>query len=117
MVVILIIGILIAIAIPSFVLLRNKAYRAQAQSALRNGVSAASTYGTDHSTDYTAMTAAVLHNSYETNIDFADGAGAVPNVVYISGLGQDAFVLTITAKDGSVYTATKAANQAIVYNF
>lgn len=117
MVVILIIGILIAIAIPSFVMLRNKGYQAQAQSALRNGVSAASTYGTDHNTDYTGMTAAILHNQYESSLAFADGAGAVPNTVYISALGFDTFVMTVTAKDGSVYTATKPVGQAIVYSF
>jgi type IV pilus assembly protein PilA len=117
MVVILIIGILVAIAIPSFVLLRNKGYQAQAKSSLRNGVSAAGVYGTDHSSDYSGMTAAILHNQYEQSIAFADGAGALPNTVYISGIGADTYVMTVTAKDGTVYTATKAAGLAIAYNF
>ena len=117
MVVILIIGILVAIAIPSFVFLRNKGYQAQAKSALRNGVSAAGVYGTDHSSDYSGMTAAILHNQYEQSIVFADGAGALPNTVYISGIGADTFVMTVTAKDGTIFTATKAVGVAIAYNF
>jgi len=117
MVVILIIGILIAIAVPSFIAIRNRGYQAQAKSNLRNGVTASAAYGTDHEGDYTGMTAAILHNEYESSVTFADGAGAVVNTVYISGLGADAYVLTVTARDGSVYTATKAAGGGVTYNF
>lgn len=117
MVVILIIGILIAIAVPSFIAIRNRGYQAQAKSNLRNGVTAAAAYGTDEEGDYTGMTAAILHGQYESSVTFADGAGAVVNTVYISGLGADTYVLTVTARDGSVYTATKAAGGGVTYNF
>src|SRR3990172_6946327 len=91
MVVILIIGILIAIAVPSFIAIRNRGYQAQAKSALRNGVTAAAAYGTDHEGDYTGMTAATLHDEYESSVTFADGAGADVNTVYLSGLADDAY--------------------------
>ena len=59
MVVVLIIAILLAIAIPTFLGAQNKAKDRSAQSSLRNGLTAAKTIYTD-SSDYTAATAAAL---------------------------------------------------------
>ncbi len=118
MVVILIIGILVAIAVPSFIAVRNRGYQAQAKSNLRNAVTAISTYGTDEEGDYSAVTAAILESDYEGNLDFIDGLqGAVVNAVYIESAGNDAFGLSIISQDGQTYTATKAAGAGIVYNF
>jgi type IV pilus assembly protein PilA len=58
MVVVLIIAILIAIAIPTFLGLRSRAQNRAAQSDLRNGLTAAKAFYTDHDT-------------------FGDGAGGV----------------------------------------
>ena len=59
MVVVLIIAILLAIAIPTFLGAQNKAKDRSAQSSLRNGLTAAKTIYTD-SSDYTTATAAAL---------------------------------------------------------
>src|SRR2546427_3096719 len=50
MVVVLIIGILIAIALPTFLGTRSRAQDKQAQSSLRNSLTAAKTCFTDHNT-------------------------------------------------------------------
>jgi type IV pilus assembly protein PilA len=60
MVVVLIIGILIAIALPTFLGARTRAQNRAAQSDLRNGVAAAKTFFTDNDT-------------------YGDGAGALPD--------------------------------------
>ncbi len=60
MVVVLIIGILIAIALPTFLGARTRAQNRAAQSDLRNGVAAAKTFFTD-------------------NDSYGDGAGALPD--------------------------------------
>lgn len=114
MVVVLIIAILVAIAIPTFIGMRNRGYDAQAKSNLRNGVTAAQTYFTDNEA-YTGMNAAAL-TAVEANITFAD-AGVVANEVVISGVAADAFTLTCTSTSGTAFTAAVAANGPVTYNF
>src|SRR5438552_10927342 len=90
MVVVLIIGILIAIAIPTFLGARARAQNRAAQSSLRNAVTAAKTIYTDNEkyTDATAVTkstclavaayAGALKCS-EPSLKFAgDGTTAIP---------------------------------------
>jgi type IV pilus assembly protein PilA len=60
LVVVLIIGILAAIAIPTFLNQRGKAYDANAKSQVRTAQTAAETYGTDNNGDFTSMTLAKL---------------------------------------------------------
>ena len=67
LVVILIIGILAAIAIPSFLNQKSKAYDASAKEMARTAQTAAETYGTDHNGEYTNMTRKILHE-YEVTI-------------------------------------------------
>jgi type IV pilus assembly protein PilA len=67
LVVILIIGVLAAIAIPSFLAQKSKASDAQAKELARTAQTTAETYATDHSGEYTAMSTTEL-NKYETTI-------------------------------------------------
>ena len=60
LVVILIIGILAAIAIPSFLNQKSKANDASAKVQARTAETAAETYSTDHNGEYTGMTTAEL---------------------------------------------------------
>lgn len=60
MVVILIIGILMAIAIPSFFAVRNRAYKASAESVRTTAIKTMELYGTDHNGEYTGANAAAL---------------------------------------------------------
>src|SRR5208283_4163563 len=66
LVVILIIGILAAIAIPSFLSQRNKANDAQAKELARTAATTAETIATDNGGEYTKVTAKELHNYEET---------------------------------------------------
>ena len=74
MVVVLIIAILLAIAIPTFLGARNRANDRAAQSSLRNGLTAAKTIFTDQQ-DYAAATDGAL-SAVEPSLSFVDGATA-----------------------------------------
>ena len=67
LVVILIIGILAAIAIPSFLNQKSKAYDASAKELARTAETTAETYATDHNGVYTGMTIGEL-TKYETGL-------------------------------------------------
>src|SRR2546423_5276579 len=76
MVVVLIIGILIAIALPTFLGARNRANDKAAESGLRNSLAAAKTCFTDHDTyDNTAVNGGVAFDdvqlaTIETSLTF-----------------------------------------------
>ncbi len=65
--VILIIGILAAIAIPSFLNQKGKAYDASAKELARTAETTAETYATDHEGGYAGMTTGELQK-YETGL-------------------------------------------------
>jgi type IV pilus assembly protein PilA len=67
LVVILIIGILAAIAIPSFLNQKGKAYDASAKELARTAETTAETYATDHEGGYASMETAEL-KKYETGL-------------------------------------------------
>jgi type IV pilus assembly protein PilA len=75
MVVVLIIGILIAIALPTFLGARNRANDRAAQSNLRNGLAAAKVYFTDNDTYAGFNAAAGL--AIEPSVKFVDGGAPV----------------------------------------
>src|SRR5919197_4113636 len=66
LVVMLILGILAAIAIPAFFNQRNKATDSQAKTSARTAETAIETYATDHAGKYTGATAAGLKAIEET---------------------------------------------------
>jgi type IV pilus assembly protein PilA len=73
LVVILIIGILAAIAIPSFLSQTSKAYDAAAKELARTGLTTALTIGTDNGGSYTATDLTPLTlNTYEATIQTID---------------------------------------------
>ncbi len=122
MVVVLIIAILIAIAIPAFLGMRNRGYDAQAKSSLRNGVTAAQTYYTD-TESFASMSAANLI-AIESNISFSQKAGLAvgtdtANTVYIDtgSNGADAYRLSVLSTSGTVFSATKASGGGVAYSF
>src|SRR5439155_2150177 len=84
MVVVLIIGILIAIALPTFLVARNRANDKAAQSGVRNGLVAAKTCFTDKDT-YTGCDNVALQ-LIETSLTFTtDAVGSIdPNHVSVS---------------------------------
>lgn len=69
LVVMLILGLLAAIAIPSFFNQRDKARDADAKAGARTAQTAMETYATDNDGEYTGATAAILTNIEETLAD------------------------------------------------
>ena len=108
LVVILIIGILAAIAIPSFLDQTHKAYDANAKEVVRAASQAAETYETDHSGNYGGITPTILHeldhslqiaegnnNAYlQTAEEYESGQGYV--VTAIAPATKDTFTITRT---------------------
>src|SRR5271168_5392167 len=72
LVVILIIGILAAIAIPSFLAQKSKASDASAKELARTAETTAETYATDHNGSYEGLSPKVL-NEYEKTIQVEKG--------------------------------------------
>src|SRR5215204_7453079 len=80
MVVVLIIGILIAIALPTFLGARERAQNRAAQSSLRNALAAAKTSYTDTS-DFAGVSSTGME-AIEPSLDFSDnGVSAAPGEV------------------------------------
>jgi type IV pilus assembly protein PilA len=87
LVVILIIGILAAIAIPSFLNQKSKAYDASAKEMARTAQTTAETYATDHNGEYTGLEPKVLHE-YEVSIPTSEATasgGAYVSAVKVTG--------------------------------
>jgi type IV pilus assembly protein PilA len=69
LVVIIIIGILLAIAIPSYLSFRSRAERSAAQANVRAAIPGVEAYYADHTaTGYSGLTSAVLKASYDAGI-------------------------------------------------
>ncbi len=68
LVVIIILGILLAIAIPSYLTFRGRANNAAAQANVRAAVPGMEAYNTDHATGYVGANLAKLQGSYDAGI-------------------------------------------------
>jgi type IV pilus assembly protein PilA len=82
LVVIIIIGILAAIAIPTFLKQREKGYFSAMQSDLKNMATAAESYATDHNGDFTGLATTDL-----TSNGYNQGATITPAVVSADASG------------------------------
>jgi len=105
LVVILIIGILAAIAIPSFLNQKSKASDAAAKELAHSAQVAAETYATDNSGNYTGINQTVL-NQYEATIQTTAGN----NNAYISTANgtTTGYTVTATSTDGNSFSITRA---------
>jgi type IV pilus assembly protein PilA len=114
LVVILIIGILAAIAIPSFLNQKGKAYDAAAKEMARTAQTTIETYATDHEGNYTGLNGAagpgILHE-YEISIATSASSGA-----YISAVtaGANEFTVTATAANTKDKFTVKRSPEGIV---
>ncbi len=72
LVVVILVGILAAIAIPSFLSQTGKGYDAAAKELARGATTTALTYGTDHAGGYASLSPAVLR-SYEPAVQTSTG--------------------------------------------
>ena len=108
LVVILIIGVLAAIAIPSFLNQKGKANDASAKELVHTSQVAAETYSTDHNASYAGMTQASLA-AIEPTIQIAAGNNnAYLNAVTPSGTGLGYTVTTTSATGGNTFSLVRA---------
>lgn len=109
LVVILIIGILAALAIPIFVNQRGKANDAAAKELARTAQTTAETFATDHNGEYTGLTAKEL-NKAEPSIQLGSGN----NNAYIvdpggvSGVSPTGYTVTATSTNGDTFSIVNA---------
>jgi type IV pilus assembly protein PilA len=104
LVVILIIGILAAIAIPTFLNQKSKANDSAAESLARNAATAMETYATTNNGGYANSAPASL-NAIEPNINVTPNSSNA----YLTSATGDATSYTIVAKspsDGALFTLT-----------
>jgi type IV pilus assembly protein PilA len=114
LVVILIIGILAAIAIPSFLSQKNKATDAQAKEMARSAVTTAEAYSTDHGANYGGLEPSVLHE-YEASIVTSGSK----NETYISAAkstesGKGFTITAVSATSKDAFTYSKDQNGVVV---
>jgi type IV pilus assembly protein PilA len=102
LVVILIIGILAAIAIPSFLNQKGKANDAAAKSQARTAQTAAETYGTDNN-GYASMTIGSLQTIESTLNDTSTATAAV-----VSATANNYAVSSTSNSTGDSFTITRA---------
>jgi type IV pilus assembly protein PilA len=109
--VILIIGILAAIAIPSFLNQKTKATDASAKELARTAQTAAETYATDHNGSYTGLTATLLAG-IEPTIQTAAGN----NNAYLESATPlstgDGYTVTAVSPSSNTYSITRAIGGA-----
>jgi type IV pilus assembly protein PilA len=113
LVVILIIGILAAIAIPSFLNQKSKASDAAAKELAHSAQVAAETIGTDNGGSYALVTPTLL-NTYESTIQLnsANNNAFVANPGGASGTATT-YTVTATSTTGDTYSISRAANGTI----
>jgi type IV pilus assembly protein PilA len=111
LVVVLIIGILAAIALPAFLNQKTKAYDAAAKELVHSAATTAETISTDNGGEYTKVTKEEL-SKYEPAIQIAVGG----NNAYITAATGTATSYTITAtaaNTGDEFTFSRSSNGAI----
>src|SRR6266480_4793926 len=112
MVVVLIIGILVAIALPTFLGARKRAQDKAAESNLRNGIAAAKTFFTDNDV-YTGFTD-VVARGIEPSLTWTLAGGLAINTVDINGVSATQVVLqTESASTASFCIADDASTGTI----
>jgi type IV pilus assembly protein PilA len=104
LVVMLIIGILAAIAIPSFFNQREKAQDADAKADARTAQTAMETYATEKGGVYTAVTPALLRAIEPT----------LPSDLAASSTAADAYSVTATSKTGRTFTITRTTGTGAI---
>lgn len=99
LVVILILGILLAIALPSFLNAQDSAKNAEAETNLNTAYKVAKTYAANNEGDFTGFTDAAITASEGSTLGVA-----------VSGAGNGALTLTKTSGSGDTCTITVASN-------
>jgi type IV pilus assembly protein PilA len=112
LVVILIIGILAAIAIPSFLSQKSKATDAQAKELARTAETTAETISTDNNGTYNKVTPAELKN-YEPSI--VTGTGTPTKEAWLTSASgtENSYTVVATSTSGDTFTIKRETNGEI----
>jgi len=110
LVVILIVGILAAIAIPAFASVKSKGQDAQAKELARTAETTAALIATDNNGEYEKVTPAEL-NKYETTIPIVPTSSGA----YLSATtpGKNEYSVTTKASDGDEFTIKRSSSGAV----
>ncbi|MGH2680494.1 MAG: type IV pilin protein [Actinomycetota bacterium] len=119
MVVVLIIGILVAIALPTFLGARERAQNRAAQSSLRNALVAAKTAYTDDS-DYTGADTSAELEAIEPSLNYVAGTAASTThtevSVTVSGTNNEVWSAASLSESGDCfYIEDSAAGPGTTY--
>ena len=106
LVVILIIGILAAIAIPSFLNQTSKAKDASAKELARSSQTAAETYATDHSGSYSGMDATAL-NAIEPTIPIVSSSTQAYLVSATPDGTNNGYTVVTHSVNGNLFSITR----------
>ena len=115
LVVMLIIGLLAAIAIPSFFNQRDKAYDASAKEMARTAETAMETYATDNGGVYTGVTPAKL-NTIENSISVTTSTTKpYLSAAAAAGTGDKGWTLTVQSpKTGNTFSIARAFDTSVL---
>ena len=103
LVVMIILAILTAIAIPSYMSFKDRANRSAAGADLRAAIPSVEAYYSDHGT-YTGMTAANLAASYDQSIN--------PSIILVKTAGASTYCVQATSPNDATKVASKAGPSA-----
>jgi type IV pilus assembly protein PilA len=110
LVVILIIGILAAIAIPSFLNQKTKANDASAKELARTAETVAETIATDNNGSYTSVNTSNIA-AYEPTVQTASGNG---NAYLSNAAGtSNTYTVVATSTDGNSFTITRNSDGTV----
>jgi type IV pilus assembly protein PilA len=112
LVVILIIGILAAIAIPSFLSQKSKATDSSAKELARTAETTSETYATDHGGNYEGLGVAALQGYEKTIVACPNTTNACLSAA-TSTTPFEEYVVTATATDGHTFTIKREANGTV----
>ena len=111
LVVMLILGLLAAIAIPAFFNQRTKAQDAEAKSTVKTAQTALETYATDNNGSYANATRANLKTIEPTLSSATSGANAMTTLTVAS----NAYTITVTSDSGNTFTIQRASDGSLSY--
>jgi len=108
LVVMLILGLLAAIAIPAFFNQRDKANDSDAKASVRTAQTAMETFATDNDGAYTGATAAQLETIEPTLND-------APNEVVVEAAGPESYIVSVDSETTTEFQIERTASGEINY--
>ena len=111
LVVMLILGLLAAIAIPAFFNQRTKAQDAEAKTTVKTAQTALETFATDNNGSYASATRGALKTIEPTLSSASTGAGAMSTFT----VAASSYTITVTSASGNTFTINRASDGSLTY--